>query len=157
MHLTVLQCADMGVSHTLLHALTWSLESGSWGAEEEGPRRCCVGKGSLAERGKGQPPRSELWVCEATGAHVDECRLGVLLAAPVGTGMWPPRRCRCGCPELWAPRSSGSNACCRCSVHLNHARWTGQCSHGTCHVAEILCSSSLEWLAICLPGRAFNM
>ena len=145
-------CITRTAAHTDVESRVWIL-----GCRRRRATPCCVGKGSLAERGKGQLPRSELWVCEATGAHVDECRLGVLLAAPVGTGMWPPRRCRCGCPELWAPRSSGSNACCRCSVHLNHARWTGQCSHGTCHVAEILCSFSLEWLAICLPGRAFNM
>ena len=71
MHLTVLQCVDMGVSHAWLHALTWSLWSGSQGAEEEGPHQCCVGKGSLAERGRGQLPMSELWMCEEAGAHVD--------------------------------------------------------------------------------------
>ena len=70
MHLAVLQWVDMGVSHALLLALTWGLWSGPWGAEEEGPHRCCVGKGSLAERGRGQLPMSKLWVCAEAGAHV---------------------------------------------------------------------------------------
>ena len=70
MHLAVLQWVDMGVSHALLLALTWGLWSGPWGAEEEGPHRCCVGKGSLAERGRGQLPMSKLWVCAEEGAHV---------------------------------------------------------------------------------------
>ena len=71
MHLTVLQCVDVGVSRARLHTLTWTLGSGSKGAEEEGPHRRCVGKGSLAERGRGQLPMSELWMNEGAGAHVD--------------------------------------------------------------------------------------
>ena len=39
--------------------------------KKKGPRQCCVGRGSLAEGGKDQPPMSELWMREKTDAHID--------------------------------------------------------------------------------------
>ena len=59
---------------------------------------------------------SELWMCEETGAHVDWCRLGVLLAAPVGKGLGRPAGAdvavqMCGRTGVGAPRHVADAVC----------------------------------------------
>ena len=91
------------------------------------------------------------------GAHVDSCRLGLLLAAPVGKGLGHPEGAvvpvqNCRCPGVGA-RTQVADAVCTQTMPGG----LGNTVMGPADVAEILCSFSLEWLAICLHGRAFNM
>ena len=145
-------CIARTAAHSDVGTLVWTQ-----GAEEEGPHRCCFGKGSLAERGRGQLPMLELWMCGA-GAHVDSCRLGLLLAAPVDKGLGHPGGAvvpvqNCRCPGVGA-RTQVADAVCpqtmpgglgntvmgpamlqRCSVHSAWNGWPYVCmaGHSTCH------------------------
>ena len=64
MPLRVLKRVDMGASHALLHVLTWSLWSGSGGAEEEGA--------TSVLRWQGQPGRG--WQGPAANVGIVDVR-----------------------------------------------------------------------------------
>ena len=157
MHLAVSQCVDVGVSHARLHTLTWGLWSGPRVQKKKGHIGAALARAAW-QSVAGANCRCRSCGCVGAGAHVDSCRLGLLLAAPVDKGLGHPGGAvvpvqNCRCPGVGA-RTQVADAVCtqtmpgglgnavmgpamlqRCSVHLAWNGWPYVCmaGHSTCH------------------------